>query len=36
MHGLIRLCGRKKDMKLLVVPSEREKDLRDIHAMPHL
>jgi hypothetical protein len=34
--ALVRLCRRKKDMQLLVVPSERERDLRDICAMLQL
>jgi hypothetical protein len=31
-----QLCRRQKDMQLLVVPSERARDLRYICAMPHL
>jgi hypothetical protein len=30
LHGLVKLCRRQKDMQLLVVPSERERDLKDI------
>jgi hypothetical protein len=36
LHRLVKLCRRKKNIQILVVPSKRERDLRYIRSMPHL